>query len=265
MKLEMRHKLAQLPFEEKVRKVGELIRLSRKVKAQRIREDAPPYPQSEIDLMKLISVNVGLPREITLGGKRVRTSIWKYPVQGRVRVSKVNLDGDQQSDLSVHGGFDKAVYLYPGEHYSYWRTQLPDVDLQLGAFGENFTTEGILEDEVKVGDRIRVGSAEFVVTQPRMPCFKLGIRFNRTDMVKRFLVSKRTGFYLAVLREGEVENGDEIEFTEKQETGVTITDIVNLYTIDSGNQGLLRRAAELPALPQSWKDYFRKRLWNADV
>jgi MOSC domain-containing protein YiiM len=215
--------------------------------------------------MKLISVNVGLPREITVGGKTVRTSIWKNPVQCRVHASTLNLDGDQQSDLSVHGGVDKAVYLYASEHYSYWRTQLPDVDLPLGAFGENFTTEGILEDEMKIGDRIRVGSAEFIVTQPRMPCYKLGIRFDRRDMVKRFLESKRTGFYLAVLREGEVEMGDAIEFTEKQESGVTITDIVNLYSTDSQNQELLHRATELPALPQSWKDYFRKRLWDADA
>jgi MOSC domain-containing protein YiiM len=215
--------------------------------------------------MKLISVNVGLPREITVAGKTVRTSIWKYPVQGRIRVSTLNLDGDQQSDLSVHGGVDKAVYLYPSEHYSYWRAQLPDVDLPWGAFGENFTSEDILEDQVRIGDRLRVGSAEFMVTQPRMPCFKLGIRFNRREMVKRFLESKRSGFYLSVTREGEVANGDAIEFTEKQKTGVTITDIVNLYTIDSENQELLRRATELPALPQSWKDYFRKRLWNADA
>jgi MOSC domain-containing protein YiiM len=215
--------------------------------------------------MKLISVNVGLSRDIAVGGKTVRTSIWKTPVQGRVRVSTLNLDGDQQSDLSVHGGVDKAVYLYPSEHYSYWRTQLPDVELLWGAFGENFTSEGILEDQIRIGDRIRVGSAEFMVTQPRMPCFKLGIRFNRRDMVKRFLESKRSGFYLSVTREGEVENGDAIEFTEKQETGVTITDIVNLYTLDSQNQELLRRTTELAALPQSWKDYFRKRLWNADA
>ena len=215
--------------------------------------------------MKLISVNVGLPREITVGGKIVRTSIGKAPVQGRVHVSTLNLDGDQQSDLSVHGGVDKAVYVYPSEHYSYWRAQLSDVELPWGVFGENFTSEGILEDQTRIGDRIRVGSAEFMVTQPRLPCFKLGIRFNRRDMVKHFLQSKRSGFYLAVIREGEVENGDAIEFTEKQETGVTITDIVNLYSVDSQNQALLRRATELPALPQSWKDYFRKRLWNADA
>src|SRR5437868_1359669 len=188
--------------------------------------------------MKLISVNVGLPREIDVNGKSVRTSIWKDPVQGRVHVSTLNLHGDQQSDLSVHGGVDKAVYLYPSEHYAYWRGELPDVDLPWGAFGENFTAEGILEDQIKVGDRLRVGSAEFMVTQPRMPCFKLGIRFNRRDMVKRFLESKRTGFYLAVLREGEVQNADAIAFTEKQESGVTIRDIVNLYSADSQNQEL---------------------------
>ena len=215
--------------------------------------------------MKLISINVGLPREITVAGKTVRTSIWKYPVQGRIRISTLNLDGDQQSDLSVHGGVDKAVYLYPSEHYSYWRAQLADLDLPWGAFGENFTSEGIVEDQVTIGDRLRVGSAEFMVTQPRMPCFKLGIRFNRRDIVKRFLESKRSGFYLSVIREGEVENGNAIEFAERQETGVTITDIVNLYMIDSENQELLRRATELPALPQSWKDYFRKRLRNADA
>lgn len=215
--------------------------------------------------MKLISVNVGLPREVTWGGKAVRSSIWKNPVQGRIHVSTLNLNGDQQSDLSVHGGVDKAVYVYPSEHYSYWRTQLPGVDLPWGAFGENLSTEGVLENDVQIGDRIHIGSAEFMVTQPRMPCFKLGIRFDRRDMVKRFLQSKRTGFYLAVIREGEVENGDTIELIHRVESGVTIADIANLYSADSQNQELLRRASELPALPQGWKDYFRKRLWDADA
>jgi len=215
--------------------------------------------------MKLISVNVGLPRDIMSGGKPVRSSIWKNPVQGRVHVSTLNVNGDQQSDLSVHGGVDKAVYIYPSEHYSVWRTQPPNVDLPWGAFGENFTTDGVLENQVQIGDRLRVGSAEFMVTQPRMPCFKLGIRFDRRDMVKRFLQSKRTGFYLAVIREGEVGRGDSIEFAARQESGVTIADIVDLYTADSQNQELLRRATDLPALPQGWKDYFRKRLWDADA
>ena len=210
--------------------------------------------------MKLLSVNVGLPREIDVNGKTVRTSIWKNPVQGRIHVSMLNVDGDQQSDLTVHGGVDKAVYLYPSEHYAYWRAQLSDIELPWGVFGENFSAEGILEDEIRIGDCLRIGSAEFIVTQPRMPCYKLGIRFNRRDMIKRFLESKRTGLYLRVLREGEVAAGDAIDFVDKQERGVTITDIVSLYSTDAHNQELLGRAIELPALPQSWKDYFRKRL-----
>jgi MOSC domain-containing protein YiiM len=180
-------------------------------------------------------------------------------------MATLNVDGDQQSDLSVHGGVDKAVYVYPSEHYAFWQSELPGVDLFAGAFGENFTSEGLLEDEVEIGDRLRVGTAEFIVTQPRMPCFKLGIRFERPDLVKRFLQSKRTGFYLAVQREGEVTGGDPIEFIERSESGVTILDITNLYALDSQSQELLRRATELPALPESWKNYFRKRLWNTDA
>jgi MOSC domain-containing protein YiiM len=194
----------------------------------------------------------------------VQSSIWKSPVQGRVHVSKLNLEGDRQSDLSVHGGIDKAIYVYPHEHYSYWHRELPDADLSWGVFGENFTTDGLLEDHVHIGDRFCIGSAEFIVTQPRIPCFKLAIRFDRLDMVKRFLQSKRTGFYVAVLQEGEVSGGDPIEFTGQQDNGITITDIVNLYTADSENQELLRRATGLSALPDGWKDYFRKRLWDAD-
>ncbi len=215
--------------------------------------------------MKIISINVGLPREIMWHGRAVKTSIWKKPVDGRVHVATLNLDGDQQSDLSVHGGVDKAVYVYPGEHYAFWQSELPGVNLGWGAFGENFTSEGLLEGQVQIGDRFRIGSAEFIVTQPRMPCFKLGIRFNHPDLPKRFLQSKRSGFYLAVQREGEVEAGDAIELMARAESGLTILDITNLYALDSQSQDLLRRATELPALPESWKDYFRKRLWNADA
>ena len=165
----------------------------------------------------------------------------------------------------MHGGVDKAVYVYPNEHYPFWRNELRGMDLSPGAFGENFTSEGLLEDQVEVGDRLRIATAEFIVTQPRMPCFKLGIRFERPDFVKRFLQSKKTGFYLAVQREGEVSAGDSIEFIERSKSGVTILDIVNLYALDSQSQDLLRRATELPALPESWREYFRKRLWNADA
>ncbi len=215
--------------------------------------------------MQLISVNVGLPREVDWRGRRVRTSIWKIPAEGRVRVTRLNLDGDQQSDLSVHGGAEKAVYVYPSEHYAYWGRDLPGVDLPWGAFGENFTTEGLLEDGIQIGDRLQVGSAEFVVTQPRMPCYKLGIRFGREDMVKRFLKSGRTGFYLSVLREGDVGTGDPIAFTHRDDHGVTVADISALYTYDADNQPLLHRAIELPALPASWRDYFRKRAWKPDA
>src|SRR5438105_6926388 len=186
--------------------------------------------------MKLLSVNVGLPREVEWNGKIIRTSIFKAPVSGRVRVAKLNLEGDQQSDLSVHGGIDKAVYAYPSEHYPFWRNELPGADLPWGAFGENFTTEGLLEETVHIGDRLRIASAEFVVTQPRMPCFKLGIRFGRSDIVKRFLQSGRSGFYFAVLREGEVTAGDSIELLARHEHGVTVTDVVNLYRRDATNQ-----------------------------
>ena len=215
--------------------------------------------------MQLASVNVGLPQEIDWHGRAVRTSIWKSPVEGRVRVMSLNLEGDQQSDLSVHGGADKAVYAYPSEHYEYWTGELPGRELPWGAFGENFTTEGLLEPNVRIGDRIRIGSAEFVVTQPRMPCFKLGIRFGRDDMVKRFLRSRRTGFYLAVLREGEVARGDLMEFTARDDHGVSVADIAALYASDIENEDLLRRAVEVPALPESWKDYFRKRLFAPDA
>ena len=159
---------------------------------------------------------------------------------------------------------DKAVYVYPSEHYAYWREQLPDFPLPWGAFGENFTSEGLLEDAVRIGDRLRIGTAEFAVTQPRMPCFKLGIRFDRADMVKKFLQSGRSGFYLSVSKEGEVETGDTVAFIARDEHAVSVADVVWLYAADGANQDLLRRASTLPALPESWRDYFRQRLWEPD-
>jgi MOSC domain-containing protein YiiM len=215
--------------------------------------------------MRLLSINVGLPRDVDWRGKTVRTSIFKSPVLGRVRVTRLNVEGDQQSDLSVHGGTEKAVYAYPSEHYAFWREELPGIDLPWGAFGENFTTEGLLEGSVRIGDRLRVRSAEFVVTQPRMPCFKLGIRFGRPDMVKRFQRSGRSGFYLAVLQEGEVTAGESFELIAGDAPSVTVADVVNLYTADAANQDLLRRVSEVPALPEGWREYFRKRLWEPDA
>ena len=215
--------------------------------------------------MKLISVSVGLPRDVTWHGKQVTTGIFKQPVDGRLALRKLNLDGDRQADLSVHGGEDKAVYCYPIEHYEYWSRELPGRALPYGSFGENFTTQGLLEDGVYIGDRFSVGSAQIVVTQPRLPCYKLGIRFGMPDMVKRFQHSGRTGFYLAVLREGEVTADEVIEFVVSDEHGVTVADIVTLYTSDAENQEMLRRASNLAALPDGWRDYFRKRLWKPDA
>ena len=215
--------------------------------------------------MRIVSVNVGLPREVQWRGKTVLTSIFKAPASGRVRVDRLNLAGDKQSDLSVHGGPDKAVYVYPSEHYTFWRGELPEFAFSWGAFGENFTTEGLLESAIRIGDRLQIGTAEFSVTQPRMPCFKLAIRFARPDMVKRFLLSGRTGFYLRVCQEGEVGAGDPVRVIANDGAGIAVADIVGLYTADGANQELLRRASELPALPEGWRDYFRKRLWEPDA
>src|SRR6185503_846805 len=154
--------------------------------------------------MKIISLNVGLPREIVYKDRSIVTGIFKEPVEGRVRARKLNLDGDRQADLRVHGGAEKAIYVYPSEHYDYWRDQLPDMKLPWGMFGENFTVEGLNEKEVNIGDRFRINTALFMVTQPRMPCYKLAAKFERDDIIKRFLRSKRTGFYLSVIEEGEV-------------------------------------------------------------
>jgi MOSC domain-containing protein YiiM len=178
---------------------------------------------------KIISVNVGLPHTVVWHDREVITGIFKDPVEARVFLRKLDLDGDRQADLTVHGGECKAVYCYPLEHYAYWNKELPGYDLKMGNFGENFTTEGLLEDSVHLGDRFSIGSAEVVVTQPRLPCYKLGIRFQSDAMVKRFLASKRSGFYFAVAREGEVGAGDEIKEVSRDPYRVSISDINRLY------------------------------------
>ena len=210
--------------------------------------------------MKIVSLNLGLPRLVLRGEEPVSTGIFKEPVAGRVKLRLLNLDGDRQADLSVHGGPEKAVYLYPAEHYEFWRREFPEMELPWGMFGENFTTTGLLETGTNVGDRFKVGSAEVVVTQPRMPCYKLGIRFGRTDIIRRFLASERSGFYLSVAEEGEVAAGDEFELIEKNPTGVRVVDVTRLYSSDKSNVDLLRRAIATEALPESWRSYFQERL-----
>jgi MOSC domain-containing protein YiiM len=215
--------------------------------------------------MKVVSLNVGLPREVEWRGRTVLTSIFKAPVDRRLRVTTLNFEGDEQADLTVHGGLDKAVYVYPFEHYEYWRRELGLDDVPIAAFGENLTSVGLRESDMRIGNRFRIGSAEFVVTQPRMPCYKLGIRFERPDIVKRFLQSGRSGFYLAVTAPGEVGEGDSIELIAQSDESLTVADVVNLYTVDAANQELLRRAAESSHLPESWKDHFRKQLLQLEA
>jgi MOSC domain-containing protein YiiM len=210
--------------------------------------------------VKVLSVNVGLPREIEWRSEAVETAIFKTPVSGRVAVTRLNLAGDRQADLSVHGGPDKAVYAYPGEHYPYWREQLPGTALPWGAFGENLTVEGLAEAELRVGDLLRIGTTELVVTQPRLPCYKLNARFQRPDMVKRFLRSGRTGFYLAVAKEGQLAASDPIELVPADPSAIGVTDIVTLYTNKANRGELLQRALATAGLPQSWHDHFRLRL-----
>ena len=210
--------------------------------------------------MRLVSVNVGLPREVTRKGRTITTGIFKEPALGRVILRTLNLDGDKQADLSVHGGPSKAVYAYPIEHYEYWRAELPAMDLPPGMFGENFTTEGLQEDEVNIGDRFRIGSAEVMVTEPRLPCYKLAAKFGRDDIIKRFLQSGRTGFYFAVFQEGVVGTGDDIELVRRDEHGITVADITRLYVRDKDDLRSLQRAVQVTALPESWRGYFRKRI-----
>jgi MOSC domain-containing protein YiiM len=217
--------------------------------------------------MKVVAVSVGRPCEVEWHGSTVSTGIYKQPVEGRIALRKLNLDGDQQADLRVHGGEHKAVYCYPVEHYDYWKRELPGRSLPTAIFGENFTTDGLLEDGVHIGDRFAIGSAEVVVTQPRLPCYKLGIRFEWDGMVKKFMESRRTGFYLAVTREGEVGAGDEIRRigndSNPDSNKVSITEIARLYVTKryaAPDIESVQCALQVPALPESWKGYFRERL-----
>jgi MOSC domain-containing protein YiiM len=210
--------------------------------------------------MKLVSVNVGLPQTITWKGQQVTTGIFKVPVNGRVQLRRLNLDGDRQADLTVHGGPDKAVYAYPSEHYGYWRGEFPDTELPWGMFGENLTVAGLTEEAVHIGDSFRVGSAVLMVTQPRVPCYKLVAKFGREDIIERFLVSGRSGFYFKVLQEGEVGVGDAIESVGRDPHALTVVDTVRLYSGLSDDAKLLQRAVTIDALPAGWRSRFQRQL-----
>lgn len=217
-------------------------------------------PITSAQAMRVVSVNVGCPRAVRWRGREIRTAIFKEPAHGRLPIRRLNLDGDRQADLTVHGGAAKAVYAYPLEHYAFWREELKE-DLALGAFGENLTVEGMpLEDAVAVGDRFRVGTAELVVTQPRLPCYKLGIRFGRKEMVKRFLASGHTGYYLAVAAEGDVAAGDQVQTVALHPARIAIAEITRLYASGQDDVSSIERLVDLDALPDDWRRYFAKRL-----
>lgn len=214
--------------------------------------------------MKLVSVNAGMPRLLAWGGATFKTGIFKSPVAGRVMLRTTNLDGDRQADLSVHGGPNKAAYAYPSEHYVYWNAELPDPARTWGAFGESFTTEGLLETDVSIGDRYRLGSAIIRVTTPRLPCFKLAARFQRGDIIERFLVSGRCGYYFAVDEEGEVGAGNEFELLGRENLTLTIAEANRLYTAKSPDRETLQRSLQVNVLPESWRERFRARLAEFD-
>lgn len=209
--------------------------------------------------MHVVSINVGRPREVLWRGIPVQTSIFKDPVDGPVMIRRLNLDGDQQSDLTVHGGRDKAVYGYAAEHYEYWRQQLPTISFVHGHFGENLTTYGLSEDTLCIGDQLQVGAAVLTVTQPRLPCYKLTIRFDREDMIKRFLISRHSGFYFSVAQEGEVHPRACIEFLHRDPNRLTVAELNQLYLGKQPDPKTINRALKVDALPLSWKEDLQQK------
>ena len=220
---------------------------------------------SDREPMRLVSVNVGLPKTVQWRDETVSTGIFKSPVDGPVALRKHNLDGDRQADLSVHGGPTKAVYVYFTQHYTYWRQELPDVELGWGHFGENFTVDGMDEESIYIGDEFSVGTTRVVVTEPRMPCFKLSVRFGRADMPKRFFRSQRTGFYFRVVEEGQVQAGDVFELLSKHPDGLSVADVTSLYATQKGNVALLKKAISTTALSDSWTGFFEHQLERLDA
>ncbi|HXX18042.1 MAG TPA: MOSC domain-containing protein [Candidatus Acidoferrum sp.] len=214
--------------------------------------------------MKVVSLNVGLPRAVLYMDREILTAIFKSPAAGPVLLRRLNLDGDHQADLSVHGGKNKAVYAYPSEHYDYWREQLPDYEFTWGNFGENLTTEGLREENACIGDHFRIGEAIVKVTQPRLPCYKLGIRFDRPDIIKRFVASRRSGIYFSVVEEGFVSTGDTVEKIHQDERRISIADVNQAYVHTRENVDLARRIVSLEILPRGLHDEFVESLAALD-
>ena len=213
--------------------------------------------------MRLLSVNVSLPKLVEFGGRTVSTSIFKQPADGRLSVRRLSLEGDWQADLRAHGGLNKAVYAYPSEHYAWWSQETGRADFRPGQFGENFTAEGLTEEMVHLGDIFRVGTTLLQVTQPRYPCFKLGIKMGDPLFPRRFLASGRTGFYLRVLEEGQVGTGDEIDQVERSDS-LTVRELWHLVHVDTGNMEAVRLALACPTLAREWREPLEERLRQGD-
>jgi MOSC domain-containing protein YiiM len=211
-------------------------------------------------VVQVVSVNVGLPREIRWRGRVVTTGIFKEPVTDARPLRRFNIEGDGQADLTVHGGKDKAVYAYPSEHYDFWRNEWPRADYPWGLFGENLSTTGLLEDAVCIGDEFRVGTARLVVTQPRMPCFKLGIRFGDPQIIERFLKSRRPGIYFGIVEEGRIGPGDQIQLVSSDPHRVSVLELLELILDSSPSESRLRRALSVPALADDWRTEFTAQL-----
>src|SRR5262245_4397945 len=207
-------------------------------------------------MARLLSVNVGLPRDIEWKGRTVHTGIWKNPVRGRCRVRRLNLDGDGQGDLAGHGGEQRAVFVYQIESYRYWQEQLNRTDFVHGQFGENFTIEGLADDSVCIGDRYQIGGALFEVTQPRVTCYRVGIRMNEPRMPALLTSSGRPGFYFRVLQEGEVGAGDEIVKMEEAKERMTVAEINALLYSPNHPRDQLERALRIEALSPGWRSSF---------
>ena len=217
--------------------------------------DSPPN--------QLVSLNIGLPRHVRWKGRSVLTGIFEEPVSKPVVARRLNLDGDRQADLTVHGGVDKAVYVYPSEHYPLWQQELAPMDLPYGMFGENLTTQGLNEENVLIGERFGIGEAVFVVRQPRQPCYKLAVRFDRIDMLRRFVQSRRTGWYFAVEQEGPITVGDSITRLGAPSESLSIAAVAELLFTNMPNLEHLRIAATLPDLAEDVRTYFQA--WLAEL
>lgn len=209
--------------------------------------------------MKLNAIFVGKPITVNFQGREVETSIYKELVTGSVKVNALNIEGDKQADLTVHGGVDKAVYTYPSEHYDFWKERRPDLTFELGTFGENLSISG-LDEKVCIGDVFQIGTTVFAITIPRMPCFKLGIKMGDSGFVRDFMKEGRNGWYFKVLKEGSIEAGNEIKKIDEDGYNLSIKEVIELYTIQKKNKTLLEKAINSPSLPQDWIDYFEVKM-----